>query len=120
MFHVSENLREPRKLSSIVVHAFSHTTLGKRGSPCRRTADKSADDHGIASVMPAWTAGIQVCKDASGDIHVNLGSGNPCRNDDIEEYSPKLTKFGVANSRTPKNHLVTLRAAINMLVFVDG
>jgi hypothetical protein len=50
---------------------------------------------------------------------VNLGSGNPCRNDDIEEYSPKLNKFSVANSRTLKNHHVTLRAATNMLVFVD-
>jgi hypothetical protein len=53
----------------------------------------STVDHGIASVMPAWTAGIQVRKDASGHIHVNLGSGAPCRNDEIEEYSPKLTKF---------------------------
>jgi hypothetical protein len=47
----------------------------------------------MASVMPAWIAGIQVRRDASGDIHVNLGSGTPCRNDDIEKYSPKLTKF---------------------------
>jgi hypothetical protein len=70
--------------------------------------------------MPAWTAGIQVRRDASGDMHVNLGSGNPCRNDDIEEYSPKLNKFSVANSQTPKNHRVTLRAATNMLVIVDG
>jgi hypothetical protein len=23
-------------------------------------------------VMPAWIAGIQICKDASGNIHVNL------------------------------------------------
>jgi hypothetical protein len=70
--------------------------------------------------MPAWTAGIQVRRDASGDVHVvNLGSGNPCRNDDIEEYSPKLTKFSVANSPTTKNHRVTLSAATNMLVFVD-
>jgi hypothetical protein len=70
--------------------------------------------------MPAWTAGIQVRRNASGDIHVNLGSGNPCRNDDIEEYSSKLTKFSVANSRTPKIRRVTLRVATNMLVFVDG
>jgi hypothetical protein len=70
--------------------------------------------------MPAWTAGIQVRRDASGDMHVNLGSGNPCRNDDIAEYSPKLTKFSVANSRTSKNYRVTLRAATNMLVFIFG
>jgi hypothetical protein len=92
---------------------------GKTRFVYRRTADKSTDDHGIASVMPAWIAGIQVRRDASGDIHVNLGSGNPCRYDDIEEYASKLTKFSVANSRTPKNHRVTLRAATNMLVFVD-
>jgi hypothetical protein len=34
--------------------------------------------------MPARTAGIQARRDASGDIHVDLGSGNPCRNDDTE------------------------------------
>jgi hypothetical protein len=34
--------------------------------------------------MPAWTAGIQTRRDAFGDIHVNLGSGTPCRNDDNE------------------------------------
>jgi hypothetical protein len=32
-------------------------------------------------VMPAWIAGIQVRKDASGNIHVNLGSSTPCWND---------------------------------------
>jgi hypothetical protein len=31
--------------------------------------------------MPAWIAGIQACKDASGDIHVNLDSSIPCWND---------------------------------------
>ena len=34
--------------------------------------------------MPAWTAGIQVRKDASGNVHVNLGSSTPCWNDVIE------------------------------------
>ena len=33
--------------------------------------------------MPAWMAGIQVCKDASGDIHVSLDSSAPCGNDGI-------------------------------------
>jgi hypothetical protein len=42
--------------------------------------------------MPAWTAGIQVRKDASEDIQVNLGSGPPCRNDNLEEDSLKLTQ----------------------------
>ncbi|HEY6363697.1 MAG TPA: cytochrome c [Candidatus Binatia bacterium] len=37
-------------------------------------------------VMPAWMAGIQVCKDASGDIHVNLDSSAPCWNDGIVAF----------------------------------
>jgi hypothetical protein len=33
------------------------------------------------TVMPAWMAGIQARKDASGNVHVNLDSGAPCWND---------------------------------------
>src|SRR5215471_12649231 len=36
-------------------------------------------------VIPAWIAGIQVCKDASGDIHVDLDSSPPCWNDGIDD-----------------------------------
>jgi hypothetical protein len=36
-----------------------------------------------AFVMPAWIAGIQARKDASGDIHVGLDSSTPCWNDAI-------------------------------------
>jgi hypothetical protein len=35
-------------------------------------------------VMPAWIAGIQARKDASGNIRVNLDSSTPCWNDGIE------------------------------------
>jgi len=35
----------------------------------------------VMLVMPAWIAGIQIRKDASGDIHVSLDSSTPCRND---------------------------------------
>jgi hypothetical protein len=35
-------------------------------------------------VMPAWIAGIQTRKDASGDIHVDLDSCTPCWNDAVE------------------------------------
>ena len=35
-------------------------------------------------VMPAWIAGIQVRKDAPGDVHVGLDSSAPCWNDGIE------------------------------------
>jgi hypothetical protein len=38
-------------------------------------------------VMPARIAGIQVRKDASGDIHVNLDSSTPCWNDAIAGLS---------------------------------
>jgi len=41
--------------------------------------------------MPAWIAGIQVCKDASGDIHVDLDFSPPCWNDGIEGRSIKLS-----------------------------
>jgi hypothetical protein len=37
-------------------------------------------------VMPAWIAGIQVRKDASGNVDVNLDSSTPCWNDVIEGF----------------------------------
>jgi hypothetical protein len=42
--------------------------------------------------MPAWIAGIQACKDASGDIHVNLDSSTPCWNDAIERALLEVTE----------------------------
>jgi hypothetical protein len=41
------------------------------------------DNENADLVMPAWIAGIQVRKDASGNIHVNLDSSTPCWNDAI-------------------------------------
>ena len=46
-------------------------------------------------VMPAWIAGNQVRKDASGNIHVNLDSSTPCWNDaigllELTDASPAL------------------------------
>jgi hypothetical protein len=41
------------------------------------------------SVMPAWIAGIQVRKDASGNIHVSLDSSTQCWNDAVEEICLK-------------------------------
>jgi hypothetical protein len=55
------------------------------------TEDENAD-----FVMPAWIAGIQARKDASGDIHVSLDSITPCWNDAIETTLLKLTEFHVA------------------------
>jgi hypothetical protein len=44
------------------------------------------------TVMPAWIAGIQARKDASGNVHVNLDSSTPCWNDTIEGPLLKLTE----------------------------
>jgi len=49
-----------------------------------------------AFVMPAWTAGIQIRKDASGDIHVDLDSSLPCWNDEIEDRCFKLSETPLA------------------------
>ena len=43
----------------------------------------STENESVDLVMPAWIAGIQVCKDAYGDIHVDLDSSVPCWNDAI-------------------------------------
>ena len=43
-------------------------------------------------VMPAWIVGIQVRKDASGNIHVNLDSSTPCWNDTIEGALLEVTE----------------------------
>jgi hypothetical protein len=40
-------------------------------------------------VMPAWIAGTQVRKDASGDIRAGLDSSTPCWNDGIEGFCLK-------------------------------
>ena len=42
------------------------------------------EDENTDFVMPAWIAGIQIRKDASGNIHVNLDSSAPCWNDAID------------------------------------
>ena len=48
-------------------------------------------------VMPAWIAGIQLRKDASGNVHVNLDSSSPCWNDVkllLSSLSRKPTNYG--------------------------
>ena len=42
--------------------------------------------------MPAWIAGIQARKDASGDIHVNLDSSAPCWNDAFDGVAVEITE----------------------------
>jgi len=49
--------------------------------------------------MPAWMAGIQVRKDASGNIHVNLDSSTPCWNDGIERRLLEVTEVHLAFSK---------------------
>ena len=49
-------------------------------------------------VMPAWIAGIQVRKEVSGNIHVNLDSSTPCWNDAIEALLKLTETFQSAGS----------------------
>jgi hypothetical protein len=65
-----------------------NSSLGKyqlRNGSCHEVIEKI--------VMPAWIAGIQVRKDASGDVHVNLDSSTPCWNDGVEGLA--LEHFGL-------------------------
>jgi hypothetical protein len=74
---------------------------------------KIHDDHGSAFVMPAWTAGIQTRTDASGNIHVNLGSGTPCRNDETKNVRQvdQIERGEQPNAEKPS---VILRPTTNM------
>ena len=56
-------------------------------------------------VMPAWIAGIQVRKDASGDLRVHLDSSTPCWNDatagallELTEVRPPIFSKGDTKS----------------------
>jgi hypothetical protein len=57
------------------------------------------------TVMPAWMAGIQARKDASGNVHVNLDSSAPCWNDVIERFfncpRPLQTVFSTKRTKIP-------------------
>ena len=49
--------------------------------------------------LQIWRTGIQIRKDAFGDVHVNLDSSAPCWNDAVERSSlnspkPALVRFG--------------------------
>jgi hypothetical protein len=46
-----------------------------------------AENENTSFVMPAWIAGIQFRKDASGDIPVNLDSSTPCWNDAMRGFT---------------------------------
>ena len=72
-------------------------------------------------VMPAWIAGIQVRKDASGNIHVNLDSSTPCWNDAIEGVLRKLTEalhryFERRSRRTRRKERVSHKEHIEKIV----
>jgi hypothetical protein len=87
---VSEKLAQAGEVLNDGSTRFFPDRVGKRGSPVVQQPKNSTGDHGTASVMAAWTAGIQARRDASGDIHVNLRFGSPCRNDDIKEKFAKV------------------------------
>jgi hypothetical protein len=50
-------------------------------------------------VMRAWIAGIQIRKDAFGNIHLNLDSSTPCWNDGIERPLLEVTEVRLAFSK---------------------
>ena len=79
--------------------------------------------------MPAWIAGIQIRKDAFGDIRVNLDSSTPCWNDAVERsslnspkpacpiFSKKKAKFRIENFPNLLG-LGTLRGAKTMYLSI--
>ena len=76
------------------------------------------NDEKPAFVMPARIAGIQVRKDASEDIRVNLDSSPPCWNDGIEDHcfelrETPLATFSKERTKATKNfyfYIFELRA----------
>src|SRR5215510_14357705 len=81
---------------------FPRQRYGKQVHPVDERLTNSTRNHGTASVMRAWTAGIQASRDASGPIPVNLGSGTPCRNDDTEANTQhrKTVAWSCASTNT--------------------
>jgi hypothetical protein len=66
----------------------------------------------VILVMPVRIAGIQVRRDAPGNIHVNLDSSTPCWNDAIEEALLKVTE--VPLPRIFEGVIKISRAALEM------
>ena len=64
----------------------------QRAKECFISLRSPAENENTERVMPAWIAGIQVRKDASGNIRVNLDSSTPCWNDAIEGPLLKVTE----------------------------
>jgi hypothetical protein len=69
------------------------------------------EDENTDFVMPAWIAGIQARRDASGNVHVNLDSSTPCWNDATERTLLKLTEShpGPYFQRSPTMRLLGAR-----------
>jgi hypothetical protein len=40
----------------------------------------------LGSVIPGWSAGIEIDMDVSGGILANLDAGNPCRHDEDPRF----------------------------------
>ena len=52
-------------------------------------------------VMPAWIAGIQIRKEAFGDIHVNLDSSSSCWNDELRALLEVIEVLPAVFSKEP-------------------
>jgi hypothetical protein len=74
-------------------------------------------------VMPAWIAGIQVCKDASGNIHVNLDSSTPCWNDSSEGWlnwpRPLRSLFSKEGTKEEKKFTAERQRAQSRNLFLE-
>ena len=76
--------------------------------------------------MPAWIAGIQIRKDASGNIHVNLDSSTSCWNDTIGGFClngprPLRPVFSKEHTKSAKEgkHFFQIRSPFSYPIFVS-
>jgi hypothetical protein len=75
-----------RKFFDRYSSSMQHLTKDILTTKCVMSLRSPAEHEKQSFVMPAWIAGIQVRKDASGNVHVNLDSSTPCWNDVIEGF----------------------------------
>ena len=79
-----ENFLYLGKFFGTCIFRMLHETKYFLITKCSMNFRSPIDNENADLVMPAWIAGIQVRRDASGNIRVNLDSSTPCWNDAIE------------------------------------
>jgi hypothetical protein len=78
------------------------------------------EDENAEFVMPAWFAGIQVRKDAAGDVQIHLDSSAPCWNDAIEGFglTDRVSSRGYFLRRSRRARRVRIYLIFNFVSFV--